>query len=298
MKKVIYILGAARSGSTLLDVLLGNAADAFSGGEMMKFPQLRGIPHGAPHDSATYAFWSRVGEGVQAKTGMDYAALEALVDRFELHGAFVHNLFSLHSASLTEKYRHYINLLFDMVCQLSGKNIVIDSSKRPSRALALRNFLHYELYIIYLVRNPVDVIRSMTNRQVAQDSKGWLSANLYYFLVNACSNILKTRIPETNFLTIFYENLLSDPIQQLRRVEDRFRIDLSPVKEKVESNLPLEVGYLFDGNRIRLQKSLVLDRRTPPNSRQPHELFTSSINKLWWNEKQQRLSQEACPRVR
>ena len=41
---LIYVLGAGRSGTTLLDVVLGSAAGAFSCGEIRKFLQLDGRP--------------------------------------------------------------------------------------------------------------------------------------------------------------------------------------------------------------------------------------------------------------
>ena len=44
--KVIYILGAGRSGSTLLDIILGNNGGVLSCGELRKFEELSGRPRG------------------------------------------------------------------------------------------------------------------------------------------------------------------------------------------------------------------------------------------------------------
>ena len=59
--KIIYIIGAGRSGTTLLDIVLGNAEDIFSAGELNRFSKLQGIPHDA-RDEKVQQFWKQVKE--------------------------------------------------------------------------------------------------------------------------------------------------------------------------------------------------------------------------------------------
>ena len=254
MKKVIYILGAARSGSTLLDIVLGNGSDAFSCGEMFQYPKRRGIPHGWPDISERDVFWQHVEKRVQERIGLDYDTLKVVTDKVELHTSFFNHVLSVYTASSVEPYCHYINAMFGTLFDLSGRDILIDSSKRPSRALALNQFLDYDVYFIYLVKNSVQVIRSFSKKYVEQASKNWFSANLYYFIANAFSHIVKNKVPQNRFLKVYYENLIHAPIRQLSRIEEQFLIDLSDVKERVEARQPLAVGALFDGNRIRMQR--------------------------------------------
>ncbi len=285
MKKVIYVLGAARSGSTLLDIILGNGAEAFSCGELFQYPKRRGIPHGWPDVSERDAFWQQVETRVRAQSGMDYDTLKAVTDKIELHTSFFNHVLSFYATSPVEPYRTYVNVMFDTLFELSGQNILIDSSKRPSRALALNRFLQYDVYFVYLVKNPVHVVRSFSKKDVEQASKSWLSANLYYFVANVCSQIVQKQIPQDRFVKIYYENLLRSPVTQLSLIEDRFSIDLSGVKARIRANRPLDVGALFDGNRIRMQKSLVLRGDGPLPKKRFYELVTSSFNRLWWHEK-------------
>ena len=44
MQKIVYIMGAGRSGTTLLDIMLGNNPGIFSAGELNRFPVRDGIP--------------------------------------------------------------------------------------------------------------------------------------------------------------------------------------------------------------------------------------------------------------
>ena len=293
MKKVVYILGAARSGSTLLDIVLGNSVDAFSCGELFQYPKRRGIPHGWPDVSERDAFWQQVEKRVRETSGISYDTLKVVTDKIERHASFFYHVLPFYATSPVESYHTYVNLMFDTLFESSGKSILIDSSKRPSRALALNKFLQYSVYVIYLIRNPVHVIRSFAKKDVEQASKTWLSANIYYFFANFFSSITKKLLPEERFLTIYYENLLSHPVDQLTCIENKFLIDLSHVKDIIISKRPLEVGYLFDGNRIRMQNWLRFNQATPMIESRPYDIITSSINWFWWNERLKTSSREA-----
>ena len=57
--KIIYILGSGRSGTTLLDILLGNEPSFFSAGELNRIPKLDFHPHD-PRDELVLKFWEEV----------------------------------------------------------------------------------------------------------------------------------------------------------------------------------------------------------------------------------------------
>ena len=52
---IIYIIGSGRSGTTLLDILLGNGNNIFSAGELNRFTKRNGIPHDARDDEVLQA---------------------------------------------------------------------------------------------------------------------------------------------------------------------------------------------------------------------------------------------------
>ena len=62
MNKLIYIIGSGRSGTTLLDILLGNAKDSFSAGELNRFTTRNGIPPKRDESSLENKFWRNVRE--------------------------------------------------------------------------------------------------------------------------------------------------------------------------------------------------------------------------------------------
>jgi hypothetical protein len=57
-KKIVYIMGLGRSGTTLMDVVLGNGQHCFSGGELCRYPLRKGIRRTTPIDSPKRQFWT------------------------------------------------------------------------------------------------------------------------------------------------------------------------------------------------------------------------------------------------
>ena len=58
-KKIIFIMGAGRSGTTILDIALGNADGVFSCGELNRYPVRKGIPTGFHKMPDRGIFWKR-----------------------------------------------------------------------------------------------------------------------------------------------------------------------------------------------------------------------------------------------
>src|SRR5258708_36823074 len=65
--KVVYVLGAGRSGSTIIGVALGNCPDAFCAGELPLWIGRGGVsPIRGRTRAARAAFWAEVGRNVGA----------------------------------------------------------------------------------------------------------------------------------------------------------------------------------------------------------------------------------------
>jgi hypothetical protein len=60
-------------------------------------------------------------------------------------------------------------------------------------------------------------------------------------------------------IRIRYEDLRDHPAEQLRRLGERFGIDVRPVLEKVERGETLPAGHDIGGNDIRLEHGLRFD---------------------------------------
>ena len=282
-KKLIYIMGAGRSGSTLLDVVLGNAQEIFSCGEIIKFPSLNGCPHGFDIGSETYALWKRVETRFLGKnSNHSLQKIARLAESIENHKAFLLTMFRLHSSAKVEQYREYINDMVDAISEETGRNILVDSSKYPGRALALLECLNYDVYVIYLKRNPVDVVLSFRKRDVEQPPKSFFAANVYLFVIGLLCFLAVRRFDRDRCLTMTYEEFLKDPAETLARIEQKFQVDLSDPIYLARGGKPMRVGKLFEGNRIRLRESIVLVKGSTTVSKNMGYYVTRIVNYLWY----------------
>jgi len=283
-KKVIYIMGAGRSGTTLLDIILGNSVEAFSTGEIIKFPLLKAEPHGFTKESENYRFWKKVEKSFFKKISYNYDFLIKVSRYIESHHRFILNYFNILSKEIIKKYTEYINSLFEAIFEniSLSKTTIIDSSKYPGRALALRRFLDYPVYIIYLVRDPRGVITSFSKKRIEQPPKNFLSANLYYFVINTFCNLVRIKLPGNCIIKMRYEELISSPVDTLLRIQEKFCIDLTIPIKKIKNNEPLSVGFLFEGNRIRLKRSIILERKSIRFPKTTKYIITYLLNKFWY----------------
>ncbi|MEZ4774407.1 MAG: sulfotransferase [Bacteroidia bacterium] len=258
-KKIIYIIGAGRSGTTLLDVALGNAGDVFSCGELNRYPVREGIPTGFQHAPERLVFWSSFTEEFQKNHNLKKQAI--LHDEFEYHKGLVKRLLG---ASRKAKYAEYQQFLRDFYTKLFDsidESIVVDSSKYPGRALGISDALPFEINYIYLKRDPISVVESFAKTDVYLPPKGWLAANLYYFLVNGLCKIVINRLRKKHrVLEIKYEDFIESPENVMEVIQRELSVDLSEAITKIKNNDYLQVGELFEGNSMRIDPRIKLRR--------------------------------------
>ena len=185
--KVLKITGSAHSGSTILDVVLGNHPSIESVGEVNKLVRtgwisresLRGIDPkrlrrpictcgkrldvlyvDAPDEACP--FWSSVRrEWVERSDGDSIENYPKLQDVFEPQGRWPRLLYEKRRPSAA--FRSYARLtreFFESIRAVSGKPIIVDCSKISVRTFALGMIPGIDLYAIHLVRDGRGVITS------------------------------------------------------------------------------------------------------------------------------------------
>ena len=281
---VIYIIGTGRTGTTLLGMALGNNKAVFDTGELLKFVKLKGEPHGFDASSANYKFWHSIYHKLHTKIKID-EKLESLIHRVEYHKYFFKNFFG---GSKNEGYNQYINNLFSILEDSFEESYIVDSSKYPGRALALKKNLEdkHHIQYVYIKRNPMSVVNSFGKKNVEQPPKGFFAANMYYFMVNLCCSVFLSSVKKQDKITIKYEDFTAKPEQVLTAVQNKFKVDLSNSIELIKENKELKTGFIFEGNRIRLKSGVVLrksDKKISPNGIKDY--LTLLINGFWYYKK-------------
>ncbi len=279
MRKLVYIMGAGRSGTTLLDILLGNAGGIFSAGELNRFPRNEGSPRGSDPGGETGKFWTGFMEALEGAHGKsDFSALRALSMKYEYHKALLRM-----AGTPDPAYAQYIRNFFGVLFRHAGTDIIVDSSKYPMRGYYLSRLLDCDITYIYLKRDPVDVVRSFARKDIEQPSKGWLMTNLYLLWVHfACAVVLRDLQKRHRVVTVRYGDLVSDPESTLKAIAGALELDLKKVIRLVSDDAPLSTGVLFEGNRIRHEKSIRLRRNATTRTPSLRDRLAGILHRTWW----------------
>lgn len=160
--KVLYIGGEGRSGSTVLERILATDPQTCAVGEA-KYLFERGIGSGelcgCGQPVPECELWSVVGDRLVG--GWDSAEGQELVRFFtaldsprKLPAAVVGR------GSQVRRARAVLSELYPLIAEVSGCDVIIDSSKHPAWAYLLAGTDAVDLRVIHLVRHPSGVVQS------------------------------------------------------------------------------------------------------------------------------------------
>lgn len=218
---LIYILGVGRSGSTLLERMLGSAPGARAMGEVHALWRLPlaslTCSCGAPGPECPV--WTET----RARAGLDEAALGRLA-RLESeairHKIVARSGFTLSPFLARPNVQEFLKSqesLFQAFAEVTGARLLIDSSKAAPRAWALA--ARPETRIVRLTRDPVGVRASWAARKHDPSRGGAMearsvAAQARETLVERVS--VRLLAQWTGVATLRYEDLIEAPRDALR----------------------------------------------------------------------------------
>lgn len=227
--KVLYIAGFGRSGSTMLDNLLGQVSGFFSAGELCytwahDLAEVGLCGCGAP--LADCEIWGPVFgnlDGAVDASEMARQESEALRTR---HLPLM--LTSRGGKMLEKRLRGYVPNLerfYREVRHVTGCEVIVDSSKSPSYGYAIGLVPAIDLYVVHLVRDPRAAAYSWLKKKLQPDrgEEGYMDqhhptkSSLMWTVWNAAAEALWRRSRE-RYLLLRYEDLVADPRAALLRV--------------------------------------------------------------------------------
>lgn len=156
-KEIIFIVGSGRSGSTILDMLLGGAENGFSTGEFFRI-----------YDTNSFNSMCTCGQSI-ANCSVWSHVISHKKNNFSKPKGFLPKLYHFFSVLLYSKLN--INLLedkyfkfslnntelFDELFEVTAAKVIVDSSKDLLRALTIERMLKdkYSFKYIYLTRDAI-----------------------------------------------------------------------------------------------------------------------------------------------
>lgn len=274
--RVIYIIGAGRSGSTLLDTVLASHPDVVGVGELVNL-------HSAGWTSnevcacgklgTECSFWTRVREAWQRRapeaTVEGYVALQKRVEFFSGLGMMQMVRMLRQRIAPTAEFQTYLRqteALYAAIAEISGKSIIVDSSKHPIRGALLAHLRGIDLRLVHLVRDARAVVWSRKKALEADKKSGvqiaikprpaWYSVAFWAFINVLAAVVCLFRSRQS--LRMRYEDFVAEPQAQLERLGQVCGLDYSATAKALLTGEPLKVEHPIAGNRMRMKGNVTL----------------------------------------
>jgi hypothetical protein len=217
--KVLYIAGAGRTGSTLIEKLLGQLDGVFAGGELtfMWGYALRGRCS-CGLDLVACPTWQAVFD--EAYGGFDGIDADEMVRlRARCDSRTLPLLVSKAAARrLLDRlgpFPERVERLYEAIATTTGCRTIIDSSKEPHYAWVLRQRTGLDVRVLHLVRDPRAVAHSWSKRKeqagipgTFMEQRSAAVSSTYYAVSNVAAEALLRGGP---YARVRYEEAVADP---------------------------------------------------------------------------------------
>ena len=291
-------MGRGHSGSTILDVILGNSAAVESVGELVsglgREVESEICACGTPMRDCPY--WEAARRIFAADTGEDWhEAARTLVRHAHIRN-LPRTLFARSDSAEMRRLADTSIAFERAIARATGKEHMVDSSKEPTRGLMLLRFCP-EARVIHLVRDPRRLMAS--NYWRYKDWNGYVrflrrTYNMPRRLVlpfmllevvawvvgNLIAEIACRMAPE-RALKIRYEDLCEAPAAELGRIAQAFDLPLDDAIAKVTAGEPLAIGHNVGGNQIRTEGAVTFAPGKGHEHAMPRWLELATVACCW-----------------
>lgn len=270
MVRVLYIVGWGRSGSTLLDMALGSLDGFVSTGELHYLWErgvVRGDHCGCGRVLRGCPFWRQVLDRVGSRAGWaeEFGAEARRVVELQKEADRIRRTTAIPSSgsSAVRELQRISESLVAAVADVSGADVVIDSSKRPSTAALYLRIPGVELHVVHLVRDPRAVAHSWQRRKMRYDvpqpyemlPHSPLASSAHWVSWNLLAEWLGPRAH--SYQRVRYEDFVAHPAAVLRGIADGVGQDVDVGRVVSDQGLLLGTTHTVSGNPNRLARGPV-----------------------------------------
>jgi len=268
--RIILIAGFGRSGSTLLDNILGQSPGFFSGGELgnlWDFAQDNARVCACGTRLRECEIWSRVFRRLYGGVPLGTAFAERTRNRYRFFR--LKDLWRLTTASGRKRFlklaaEHAGQALdvYRAISEESGAHTIVDSSKSPARTYLTTQIPELDVYVVHLVRDPRAVAFSGRRKKrdpslpnTYMDTYGPLNSALRWILAQQVEHLCD--IPG-RYLLIRYEDFIAEPDRELQRI---FTMIDEPAEQRpkiANRTICLSRVHSINGNPSRFSQENVI----------------------------------------
>jgi hypothetical protein len=250
--KVIYVMGAGKSGSTILGVTLGNCEDVVYTGELYSWLMRSGVP--VFGGSERGRFWSAVHEDVPDASDLYGSEVMRCLERSL-------SLFRLSMwparRRLRPRYRRVALDLYRAIARTAAVTHVVDTSHFPLRARELRKVEGIDLYVVLLIRDPRSVVKSYVrhvDQGAVRRALAVLNTNMDLWLTYLLSLLVFASHRRDRRMLLRYEQFVADPDGMLRDMLERMDVpSVLPDLTQLRTGFPLQGNTLLRADVVALK---------------------------------------------
>ncbi|MBO0323559.1 sulfotransferase [Muricauda sp. CAU 1633] len=255
--KVLYFAGSGRSGSTILNIILGNHPQIFGGGELQNMREVYNDSKicSCQNVLVNCEFWSSVVNDWFSKVEEDstlsgFKKWSAFEGVFSFRAWFKMYFGIGEKSTEFKKYQMSTSEFLRAVQEHSKKEVLVDISKNPLRAWALEKNPDIDLRMVHLVRDGRAVTWSLkrTAERQNRNRPTWRAA-IFWALINRMTNLVRSKVEHKTLVR--YEDFIENPRKILTQIGEMAEIDFSDIINKIENNADFSIEHVMAGNGIR-----------------------------------------------
>ncbi len=283
---IVFVCSAARSGSTMLDLLIGGHSELSSLGEFSFLGKALSLqqPCTCGAKVTECSSWQQVLATIKTDTGINllespyaledwFARASTVIDRkhqtglYELRARIASALCDIrYSAPANSALKlplqpalrravGNVSYLYGAIARSWNRTTLVDSSKNVHKALALFDAMPTRVKVLYLSRDGRGVYHSRRSSGFAREEalSGWRRYN------DRAQRLLSKHIAPECLLRLHYEEVVADPESQVRRICEFVGVNYEPDMLLLKP----AASHLVNGNDMRLKgtQELKLDER-------------------------------------
>lgn len=253
--KVLYIAGFERSGSTIVNRVLGQIEGFVAWGELRDIWQHGMIENRRCTCGASFRdcpAWTKIlDEAFGGITQINPQKMIGLLQK--TRARILPHYFGTAKflKSNVEEYLNNLESLYRAIQTTTGSKVIVDSTKASWYGYVLGMLPTIDLFVVHIVRDPRGVCYSLQQRKLKGEPEcQWynpLHASLSWNLKNAAVEMLLDTSPE-RYLIIRYEDFVQNPQTAVESVLNLLQEPAPQLPFIDNSTVEMDVDHIFAGS--------------------------------------------------
>ena len=228
--KVLYIGGAGRSGSTILNNVLGQIDGFFATGELgliWKWGLIENRPCACGKPFRDCAVWPRVFEhGFGGLDNVDAKHVWSLRNKVNSQNPVGHIWSNLtinvrrNQPDLVD-FAGTLDKLYTSIRDITGSAVIVDASKRPGYSAFVDSLPSVDVYLLHLIRDPRGVAfsrrRGKVDTGINREMRNWgpVETGFQWAFWNGMTELFWNKAGNPRYMPLRYEDFVKNPRRSL-----------------------------------------------------------------------------------